>query len=424
MTTWRTLAMGKPKAARLPAAAQRGVWLYYAFQLFFNLLLWVPVFYEYQKRAGLSDEQIFGIQSIYYVVFCLAEIPTGNFADRYGYRTSLLAGSFLLVIANLLPISWAGYGGFLTHFLGIAVARSLISGAGSAYAYEFLNGRGAGQFYKEVEGKARFYSLVARVLVWAVVGYLMTWKLASPYWLSALNAAIAVVLAFALPKVQPVPKDAPPAVAADDGASGEVMSLWRALLNVGKSPLLVLLMMQGIGLFVLARILQVNLYQPVLRQKAFALETFGWIMSAMTVCEAVGSRYSHILKLWFSDVTAVTLATLLMAASILMIAALGQNGTMVGLALFALAAGLGFPIQKQLLNDAILDGRQRATILSLESIIDRAVCAVAVLPLGTLTGHGLLSETLAGAALMMGLAAVYIHRRLRPYLAATKVETI
>src|SRR5690606_6775932 len=92
-----------PMASEMPSTSQRpGLVLpataasvrrrYYAFQFFFNLLLWIPVFYEFQKQLGLDDPQIFRIQSVYYLVFCFLEIPTGAFADRFGYRRSLIWG--------------------------------------------------------------------------------------------------------------------------------------------------------------------------------------------------------------------------------------------------------------------------------------------------------------------------------------------
>ena len=77
----------------------RVVRLYIAFQFFFNLLLWVPIFYTFQRQMGLSDPQIFGIQSIYYVAFCLFEIPTGYIADRFGFRCSMLLGAAMLTAA-------------------------------------------------------------------------------------------------------------------------------------------------------------------------------------------------------------------------------------------------------------------------------------------------------------------------------------
>src|SRR3954469_13469185 len=100
----QTLATRPDPAPAMRASGRRVVYSTYGFQLFFGLLLWTPIFYEYQKRIGLSDPQIFGIQSIYYVAFCLLELPTGILADRFDYRHSMFAGAAVLVVANLLPV--------------------------------------------------------------------------------------------------------------------------------------------------------------------------------------------------------------------------------------------------------------------------------------------------------------------------------
>ena len=45
----------RPPAAAPTRTARRIIRLNYGFQLLFNLLWWMPVFYAYQKDAGLSD---------------------------------------------------------------------------------------------------------------------------------------------------------------------------------------------------------------------------------------------------------------------------------------------------------------------------------------------------------------------------------
>jgi MFS family permease len=368
----------------------RVVRLYIAFQFFFNLLLWVPIFYTFQRQMGLSDPQIFGIQSIYYVAFCLFEIPTGYVADRFGYRCSMLLGAAMLTAANVLPIIHAGYTSFLYHFLAIALARSLISGASSAYLYEFLKAENASDIYKKVEADARFYSLIGRIAAWAAVGWLMAWQVTSPYWISAINAGLSLVIAIFMPSVSiPVM------------TSKRSLRAWASCLN----SQLALLMLQGVGIFVMVRVLQVNLYQPILTAKSFDVTAFGWSMSLMTVFEAVGAKVAPYLRRRFTDLTVVTLATITLSVALTIVAASGQTGTLAAFCLFSLAAGVAFPVQKQLLNDAITDSHQRATLLSLESILDRALCALAVLPLGGLVAQGHLSLVLCVTG---GVAAVAV----------------
>lgn len=347
---------------------------YIGFQVFFSLLLWIPIYYEYQLRIGLNESQIFKIQSLYYIAFCLLEIPTGMIADRLGYRRCMRWGSLVLIVANALPIFERSYQGFLLHFMLIALSRSLISGASSAYLYESLEHQGRVDLYKDAEGKARAYGLVAKIVCWAGVGHLMNWHLTLPYSLTVLSAIIAFVFSLSMPPLQ-----------SDAKASAEASTVTKRppflpqLLNTIKiaatTPFLLLVMFQGIALFVLGRIVQVNLFQPILTSKALGMTSFGLIMSLMTVFEAIGSYYPSQLRRFFGDLNAVYATTLAIAASIVLIPYLGAIGAISSLLVFSFVSGIAFPIQKQLINDAIPTGASRATLLSLESIVDRAVCA-------------------------------------------------
>lgn len=400
--------------------------IYLGFQLFFSLLLWLPIFYEYQLRIGLSPSEIFRIQSIYYFAFCLLEIPTGLIADRLGYRRCMRWGAFALVIANLLAVFVQNYTGFLFHFLLIALSRSLISGASSAYLYDALESYGQRELYKDVEGKARAYGLIAKVVCWAGVGALMNWKLTLPYSLTAVSALIAFGFSMVMPEIQP--RQIERRSESDSfGASivGVVKQVWAAGRTTVTHPFLLLVMVQGIGLFVLGRIVQVNLFQPILSSKALSAATFGWIMSLMTVFEAAGSYGSTTLKRLCGDLNAVYLLTLTLAVSIAVIPYAASVGTILSLILFSLVSGVAFPIQKQLINDAIPHGAQRATLLSLESIIDRATCAwvASLLSSNTAKASGLETFLVRSAfATVAGLILLVVLHRAAKGLLAVRAE--
>ncbi|HEY9720879.1 MAG TPA: MFS transporter [Oscillatoriaceae cyanobacterium] len=352
---------------------RRFLWRYYGFQFFFNLLLWLPVYYDFQKRIGLNDAQIFGIQTIYYLAFCVLEIPTGHLADRWGHRSCMKLGAIVLVVANLVPVFALSYWGMLGHFLLISVARSLISGAASAYLYDYLRLNPDIGDYKQTEGAARAYGLGGKVVFWAGIGALMEWHLTLPYLLTALSAFISLLFAWGLPPLGDEEHRARP------GFFAELKPLLGLLRG---SPRLVLLMLQGLSIFVLARICQVNLFQPILTEKGFSVATFGMILALNTVFEAVGSAYPHWLRRWLSDEHAVSLLTFVLGGCLSLTALSGRVGSVVWLSVFALAVGLAYPIQRQLLNDAIPEARYRATFLSVESLIDRVACAAVAAVIG------------------------------------------
>ncbi|MQS39684.1 MFS transporter [Streptomyces katsurahamanus] len=396
-----------------PPGARRVIRTYNGFKLFTGLLWWLPVFYVYQRHSGLSETEIFRIQSIYYLAFCLLEIPTGALADRFDYRRFVQIGATLLTAANLVPVLWPSYRGFLAHFLLIALANSLVSGAGSAYLYEWLQRGGAVAAYQQAEGSGRAYALTGRIVCLPAAGVLMEWRTPSPYVLSALCCAVGVLLALRLPALPPGPGDS----TGPDGDGRRKSWSPRDQLAAGRmlrrSPLLALVMAQGVAVFTLVRVGQTNLFQPVLAAKDLPLAGFGVMMAGTTLFELAGAARSGWLRR-LGEVRAVFLLTAVMALALALLVPAGLIGAAICLCVFSLAAGLVFPIQRQLVNGAIPGSAHRATLLSTESLIDRAVCALVVLALGGYLSRGQMNQFLVhvaiGTILLMGVLAVLVHR--------------
>ena len=235
---------------------------------------------------------------------------------------------------------------------------------------------------------------------------------AAPYLLTALSTAGAVVCALALPPL--------PAQLSRPSAPREHVRLWTSLKRAGSvlrgSKPLGPLMVQGVALFTLARICQVNLFQPLLLAKAIPVAEHGAVLSAMTVAEAVGSARPTWVRARLTDTAAVTVLSLVMAFALAATTAAGALGTVGCLCVFAAATGLAFPVQKLLVNSAIPPTPYRTTLLSLESVIDRGVCALAALAAGAFLAEGRLDALLLYAALgtcLLLTAVGLVLRRLR-----------
>jgi MFS family permease len=368
--------------------------LYIAFQFFFDLLVWLPVFYEYQRRMGLSDGEILSIQSVYYLSFCFLEIPTGYLADRFGYRQSMRAGSLIFVLANVLVLTLTTYWTFLAHFLFIALSRSLISGAANAYLYESLKMFGAKDEYRNTEGKARAYGLVGKVASWMAVGTLMSWHITLPYLITALAGITSFIIATYLPVL---PADLRLSRLVRKHAA--ILDSKVVLTYLFKSPYLFLIVIQGVGIFMLGR-LQVTFFQPILADKGFDATAFGWIMAIMTLFEALGSAKSNWLAKRITPLNAVFILTAGIALSFLGLSFSGKFGAAVGFSIFAYLIGLAFPIQKELLNNAITESGYRATILSIESMVDRGLSAWCISLFANMVGAGEISLMLNWAAIV------------------------
>jgi len=378
---------------------RRIVNLYHAFNFFFSLLFWAPIFYEYQKQMGLGDGEIFAIQSLYYLAFCFLELPTGFLADRYGHRLSLRYAAFFLCVANLIPIFFVSFAGFLVHWLMVALARSLMSGSASAYLYDYLEQAGEEEYYRLTEGRARALSLLGRVAAWGVVGYAMAWHVTLPYWLTTIAAAIALVISSRFPEgrlVETVPTFA---------------GCWRVLRS---TPRLWVMMGAGLAVFVLARMVQVNLFQPILGAKGLTVESFGLIMGFTTLLEAGGSAWAEPVADRLGEMRSMIWLSLIMAGGTACLPGVDWVGAIFLMSVFALACGLAYPIQRKLLNDAIPEPSLRATLLSVESLLDRLVCSGMAASVALFVGWGrmdLVLQLAGGLTMLVTAALLYAYSK-------------
>src|SRR5206468_595675 len=122
----------------------------------------------------------------------------------------------------------------------VALSRSFVSGAASAWLYDFLAGNGEVKRYKQIEGSARSFGLVGKVVCWAGIGALMKWHVTLPYWLSAVTAILSAGFAWSLPPIAAQRLSAENALPIKQRLTG-VFTILRGY------PFLFFLMLQGIA---------------------------------------------------------------------------------------------------------------------------------------------------------------------------------
>ena len=93
----------------------------------------------------------------------LLEIPTGWFADRFGHRASLIAGSVVQVLGMLC--CWLGRGipGLITAGVLVALGDAFRSGADQALLYRSCASLGREHDFQTIEARTRAVHQVALV---------------------------------------------------------------------------------------------------------------------------------------------------------------------------------------------------------------------------------------------------------------------
>lgn len=148
----------------------------------------------------------------------------------------------------------------------------------------------------------------------------------------------------------------------------------------------------------------------------------------MTLFEAIGSFRSKWVHKYLNDLNAVFVFTFILGVSFYFMSLnhfFGMNIkalTLFALCLFSFIIGISFPIQRQLMNQAIPEPRLRASLLSSESIIDRGVNSLVASHLGAALAAGQLLYFLQKSALV-SVVSVFIIATLIRFVRKPKYET-
>lgn len=96
----------------------------------------VPVIVPFFMSKGLGLAEIFYLQTIYAATIVLLEAPSGFFADLFGRRVALLAGSLVHGLGYFLLNFADDFASLVIFEITVGVAGSLLSGADLALLYD------------------------------------------------------------------------------------------------------------------------------------------------------------------------------------------------------------------------------------------------------------------------------------------------
>ncbi|MDP6562123.1 MAG: MFS transporter, partial [Candidatus Peribacteraceae bacterium] len=151
------------------------------------------VYVIFMLWIGLSLAEVSLALSAWLIFSSIGQIPSGIFADRYGYRTALLWGSIIFFFGTVLFA-------FGQNFYWLLIANSLLGfgcsmkqGADYALLYEQLQDQGKEKSYKQMAGKIDFYTNIFWVVTAVLGGLLYTVNARAPFYAEIVVAIVGIV---------------------------------------------------------------------------------------------------------------------------------------------------------------------------------------------------------------------------------------
>ena len=104
-----------------------------------GLIFYAPIATIYREKRGVSISQIFLIESIFMILIILLEIPWGKFADKVGYKRTLILANFIFFLSKIIFFRADSFFMFLIERVLLAISISGISGCDSALLFLSLD---------------------------------------------------------------------------------------------------------------------------------------------------------------------------------------------------------------------------------------------------------------------------------------------
>jgi MFS family permease len=387
---------GPPSAVRDP-----GLGSFRAYSGLTFAFAWIPVMYvHFTRTRGFAPDTYASLWATYYLAMVVFELPWGWLADRVGRRPVLVAGPLLLGAAFFLLGRTEDALACHVLMAVVGAGHALISGADSAWLYDYLaaGGRRADALHEEtVAHRWRLLGVSAVDAAGGLVAH--AFGTTAAFDASALVMLAAAGLAARLPESRPAPE---------------------VHLRPRPSRALAALRAPGVGwvlawylaVFVLLRV-GFQLYQPtLLAAGAEDLRLHGLVLAALNL--AAGLSAFLVLRVFsaLGERRTAGFVLLLLAVAFL---GLATGSAPVLLAFFVLqqvAFGFLQPVGRTALNQRI-PGPERASLLSVQSLLARLAFGVLLFaaPWGAAFTSGL-SRTyllLGGASLLCAALAVALH---------------
>ena len=334
--------------------------------------------------AGLSYSEAFLANAFYTLGMVVFEIPTGVVADLRGRRYSFALGTVILLVSTLLYLlMWylrASMWGWAAASALIGLGFTFYSGATEAWLVDALAANGSTGALERVFGLAQVVAGIA-VLVGSTVGGVIAQftNLGMPYLVRAELLGVTLVAALSLMRdegftpLQRRPVEAVRAVLAGaiDGGLRNRPVRWLMLAAPFTAG-------TGIYVFYALQPLLLDLYGD-----PGAYGVAGLATALVAVAQVVGGALVGRLGRVFRLRTDALLVTLVLDVALLALVGLANSFWLVlgAVAAWAMSAALALPVRQSYINAAI-PSAQRATVLSLDSLMGSAGGVVAQPALG------------------------------------------
>ena len=361
-------------------------------------LVWM-IMTIYLLWLGFSFTNIGWFETIYALVVVLLELPTGALADLIGKKKALIISCFFNALLFMgiglmnLPIQY-----YLIALIG-GIAWSFSSGADVALFYDSVKKLGREKDYKKIRGRINTSNQVASILGVFLGPFLYIVNPRLGFLITGGVYVIAALILFTM--VEPYkPKN-----------KVSLRAHWKQTVHGLKFTINHKCVMWLIGFFFLSTI-GIELFydfwqQPLLVHNGFEVKYFGFIFAGMMVVRGIVSWYTHKIEGKLKENWSII--SILILQVIMFYLFSFSNAYVLIIFLDILYGVIAFKeiIFEDYINSYIRSSN-RATVLSVKSLIYNLTGAIFYISVGKLLDIYSINYVLIGASVMLFVGALVL----------------
>lgn len=357
-------------------------------------------------EKGLSLLEVNLLNCSFMVAVFLFEIPTGVIADFFGRKKSVIIGLLIYALSFLVYFLSDNLWQFLLAEIIGALAFTCISGALEALVVDSLNHHKYTGCFNMVFRKTELRQI--GVLVGAIIGsFAGQINLAVPWLFSSIAFALLSILALFLFREDYFQKPE-----RDDPNYLAILKEAKKSINYGlKNHRIMLLSLFSASLFFVIQPL--NMYWQIVFKNDFGLEVkfMGLIFAGIVILTFAGSQLSGLwLKIFKEQKGAIFFSQIITFIGVIAcLLTMNLNYFLTFFLLHEVGRGLFKPLIRTYINNNI-DNKNRATVLSLESMITKLGAGLGLIVSGVIANNfGVRVSWLASAIVL--IASIFLFWR-------------
>ncbi|WP_228727866.1 MFS transporter [Fusibacter ferrireducens] len=348
----------------------RNVYLMYSIVFLQGFVFYGPVATLFRQARGLSMSEIFIIESISWVLIIILEVPWGWISDRFGYKKTLVLVNTLFFLSKIVFYKAHSFESFLLERIMISVVLSGLSGCDTALIYGSIHEEEA----QSVFGKYSAYGALGFIIASLLSTFIVARSIDDTALFTIYPYALSAILTLFLVEVK----------VENQEKSNILKNFKRAFSH--KSILFFVL---SIALVVeVVQAITVFLNQAQYMRSGIEPKYFGVIIAAIQ-CVRLLSVKSNAVSKKMGSINAISmLMGFILGASLLLLLTDNPILSIAAVLILSVSASLMGPIELDVKNKWI-DTSDRATILSIYSMVGGIVASIGNVAIGKAADHSL-----------------------------------